>query len=164
MVVSFYYNLNFISLAVEGYSAAELMPKMCVSYCSMTEKPFSRLLKISEIWAFEIISGNRIILILHFTCLREVWAGHSAAVVVCSWAGCYFSLPRCRKGGCSCPWSVIKSLDDRVLMSTPWVLMEALWDYQRHMQKECRLLTSVLCHAGNSANLLDFKHFQLIVC
>lgn len=33
--MSFDYNLNFISLVVEGHSAGELMPKVCLSYCSM---------------------------------------------------------------------------------------------------------------------------------
>lgn len=148
---------------VEGLSAGELMPKMCLSYCSMVAENQWDLSLWNNFWK-ESYSHLALSLPERRECDWEVWAGHRVAVVVCPWAGCYFSLPRCRKGGCFCPWGVIKSLDDRVLMSTPWILMEALWDSQRHVQKECRLLTSVFCHAGSSASLLDFKHFQLMVC
>lgn len=33
--MSFGCNLNFISLVVEDHNAGELMPKMCLSYCSL---------------------------------------------------------------------------------------------------------------------------------
>jgi len=53
------------------------------------------MLKISEILACEIVRRNGVFLILQLPCLREgrvacweVWLGHRAAVLVCSWALC----------------------------------------------------------------------------
>lgn len=151
--MSFGYNLNFISLVIEDDSAGELMPKMCLSYCSMVAENQWDLSLWNKFW-----KQNYSYLALNLSerreCGWEVWAGHRVAAL-CSWASCYFSHPRCRKGGCSCLWGAIKSLSP--------ALMEALWDSQRHVQKECSLLTSVFCHAENSASLLDFKHFQLMM-
>lgn len=149
------HNLNFISPVVEGHSAGELMPKMCLSYCSMVADNQWDLSLWNNFWK-QNYSHFALNLPERRECDWEVWAGHRVAVVVFSWASSYFSPPRCRKGGCSCLWGVIKSLSS--------VLMEVLWDSQRHVQREYRLLTSVFCHAGNSASLLHFKHFQLMVC
>lgn len=62
--MSFDYNLNFISL-VWKVTVQESWGQKCVCHTVQW------LLKISGIWAFEIISENRIILILHLTCQRE---------------------------------------------------------------------------------------------